>query len=242
MNRKTTKFDLLWKGLPQHVLRTKMVTLDLFHNKRVAIVGPASTAYVEEKGNYIDNFDIVIRLSRALFQFENKPETRAFVGTKTTMLFHQLMGKSLSTGEIDQALLRKYNVDRLVFSRSSTRNGIRKVLAYYCKHPGGYPVSLLDPNIYKRIAAPFTAPRLKPTNGYNALATVLQSQFQELFITGITFFRTPYSKGYRDDEQMTRIVAEGWHNPDFEYELFTRLLEENSHKNIIMDDGLLAIL
>ena len=243
MTDKIEYYGKILKGALIHLLRTQTLDLAVFDGKRVAVIGPASSAYEEENGQYIDNFDVVVRINRSLWQLEKRPTEPKYVGTKTTVLFHQLMEESLHTGELNEALLKKYGLQHLVFSRSATRSGVRKVMQYYSVYPNSYPITLLDRDLYRRIAEPFGGPRLKPTNGYNALFTVLESNFRELYISGITFYRTPYAKGYRDDaDSYQQLLDKGWHNPDVEFENFKRKLRTVGQKNIILDNGLKSIL
>ena len=209
----------------------------------MAVIGPASSAYEEENGEYIDNFDVVVRINRALWQMEKKDHETKYVGSKTTLLFHQLMEESLHTGELNYELLHKYGLEHLVFSRSTTRSGLRKVMQYYAAYPDAYPITLLDKDLYARLSEPFNTPRLKPTNGYNALFTVLESNFRELYISGITFYRTPYAKGYRDNaDSYQQLLDKGWHNPDIEFKNFKKKLNSIRRKNVILDRGLESIL
>jgi hypothetical protein len=234
----------LLKYIPRFLADTETLKLDFFAGKRVAVVGPASSAYEKEMADYIDGFDVVVRVNRAVEQFEKKPERNKYVGTKTTLLFHQLMRHSLNTGEIDGNLLRRYGVEHLVFNRSTTRSGIRKVLEYYEQNPNGYPITLLDRDLYRTICRPFEEPqRLRPTNGYIALAAVLMADFEEVYITGLTFYRTPYAPGYRDNAaSYDQMLVEGWHNPDVEFEEFKKLVKSQPEKRILLDDGLKSLI
>jgi hypothetical protein len=75
----------------------------------------------------------------------------------------------------------------------------------------------------------------------------LKSPFKEVYITGFTFFKTPYGKGYRDDlvdmeANKRHIKAQGIHDPDIEFREFLIMLEKNKGKSIILDDTLRAIV
>jgi hypothetical protein len=68
-----------------------------------------------------------------------------------------------------------------------------------------------------------------------------------VFITGFTFFKTPYADGYRDNirdinANKNHILNQGFHNPDLEYDNFLKLLQETPNKNIIVDKKLYDIL
>jgi hypothetical protein len=89
--------------------------------------------------------------------------------------------------------------------------------------------------------------RFRPTTGFCTLRAALDSDFKELFVTGFTFFKTPYGDGYRDalkDIQATKkhISDSDVHNPDIEYDEFKKLLVANAGKRITTDPTLNQIL
>ena len=77
----------------------------------------------------------------------------------------------------------------------------------------------------------------KPTNGFRGLFMVLNSAPAKVYITGLTFYKTPYLEGYRDIEKstikedvkdfsITSLSAErGYHDPDLEFSLFWNMLK-----------------
>ena len=61
---------------------------DFFRDKRIAVIGAADTAFEAENGSFIDSFDIVVRVNKALHTW--RPEQEKFIGKKTDVLFHSL--------------------------------------------------------------------------------------------------------------------------------------------------------
>jgi hypothetical protein len=53
------------KGLGLGLKNIKVFDLSYFHSKRIAIVGPANSAFNTNKGSYIDGFDIVVRMNKS---------------------------------------------------------------------------------------------------------------------------------------------------------------------------------
>jgi hypothetical protein len=87
----------------------------------------------------------------------------------------------------------------------------------------------------------------RPTIGYCALHSVLQTEFAELYITGFTFFKTAFGDGYRNDikeaHQAQQFIKQaGLHNPELEYREFFKIIQASTSKNIIMDDTLKEII
>ena len=57
-----------------------------FKNKRIAIVGAADSVFDEKNGDFIDSFDIVIRINKAALVWDK--EKSDYLGSKFTFLFH----------------------------------------------------------------------------------------------------------------------------------------------------------
>ena len=88
---------------------------------------------------------------------------------------------------------------------------------------------------------------LRPTMGYSAIANVLSAPCKEIYITGFTFFKTPYAAGYRDDlvdmdANKKHIAAQGIHSPEIEFAEFLKMLELNKGKKILFDNALQSIV
>lgn len=215
----------------------------IFKGKRIAIIGAASSAYEKELGKYIDSFDLVIRINKALTTW--KKENEAFIGTKTDILFHSFYENNQSGGgPLDFQLYEQRNVQYVV-NPNNNSEGWRLNYNFYKKYNLFKITYLLSKAYYQVMAQPFNV--LRPTVGYAALYSVLKSPFKEVYITGFTFFKTPYGKGYRDDlvdmeANKRHIKAQGLHDPDIEFREFLRMLETNKGKSIIMDDTLRAIV
>lgn len=215
----------------------------IFKGKRIAIIGAASSAYEKELGKYIDSFDLVIRINKALVTWKN--ENEPFVGTKTSILFHSFYENNQSGGgPLDFRLYEQRNV-KYVVNPNNNYEGWRLNYNFYKKYNSFNITYFLSKRYYQEMAQPFNG--LRPTVGYAALYSVLRSPFKEAYITGFTFFKTAYSKGYRDDlvdmeANKRHIKAQGLHDPDIEFREFLRMLKKNKGKSIIMDDTLQAIV
>jgi hypothetical protein len=215
----------------------------IFKGKRIAVIGAASSAYEKELGEYIDSFDIVIRVNKALTTW--RPENELFIGTKTDILFHSFYENNLSGGgPLDFQLFEKRKV-KYVVNPINNKEGWRLNYNFYKKYNELKATYLLSNAYYREIVQPFNG--LKPTVGYAALYSILKSPFKEVYITGFTFFKTPYGKGYRDDlvdmeANKRHIAAQGLHDPDIEFREFLKMLERNKGKSVILDDTLRAIV
>lgn len=200
----------------------------IFRNKRIAIIGAASSALDEANGDYIESFDIVVRVNKAIVTW--KPEMREFVGKRTDVLFHSFYENEESGGgPIDLDLFKEFGVEYVVHPFNNPE-GFLTHLNYYKRNLRTNRTFVMSRKMYRKMKEPFE--RWRPTVGFAALYAVLNSPAKEVYITGFTFFRTPYAGGYRDhliEKQANErhIKNQGLHNPELEFCLFRKLLEES---------------
>lgn len=212
----------------------------IFDEKRVAIVGPADSAYRKQNGAFIDGFDYVIRFNKAHYLIRSGTK-ESKIGKKFDILCHNFFENTYSGGgELDFNLYDQLGI-QYVLNPRATYDGYRGIFNYYKKYLSNRKVHCLPRSFYAPLQEQFGDKR--PTTGLAALYMVLKSNFSECFITGFTFFRTPYGKGYRDDmikleDTIEHIQKEGLHDPELEFQIFKDLLKENRYKNIELDETL----
>lgn len=210
--------------------------------KTVAIVGPADSAYEEFNGEFIDSFDFVIRLNKAIVNWDNSKEKH--IGTKTDILIHSFQeNEDTGGGKLDFDLFEKKGV-RYVINAKFNYLGFRTTFNFYKKYLSKRNVYILSKDSYSKCNKYFS--KKKPTNGFRALSMVFEAKPKKIFITGFTFFKTPYADGYRDSLRDLRVLKDnekkrGLHDPDFEFAIFLKFLKE-SKSEILLDQKLDAIV
>lgn len=215
----------------------------VFRNKRIAIIGAASSVLDEANGDYIESFDIVVRVNKAIVTW--KPEMRDYVGKKTDVLFHSFYENEESGGgPIDLELFGEFGVEYIVNPLNNSA-GFLAHLNYYKRKSEPSLTYILSRKMYRKMVKPFR--KWRPTVGFAALYAVLNSPAKEVYVTGFTFFKTPYAGGYRDhlieeEANARHIERQGLHNPDLEFELFKRLLKSRQCGAVICDEALGSIL
>lgn len=217
----------------------------VFYNKRIAIVGPADSAYEQENGRIIDSYDIVIRMNKAIITWD--PTNEKYLGTRTDILFHNFHENmdSGGGGPLDWELFKNFGVQYLIQPRFD-KHGWQVMFNYFKKYLNTHKIIYILPyRNYQKISKMFDV--YHPTRGFYVLYSALNAQCEELLITGFTFFKTPYAEGYRDNirdinANKNHILKQGFHNPDLEYDNFLKLLMETPNKNIIVDKKLYDIL
>lgn len=233
------------KGLELFLSNTKVFYPEkILKNKSVAVIGAADSAYKKKLGSYIDSFDYVIRVNRGAIILDE--EKKLFVGTRTDILFHSFFEYSESGGgPIDFEVLQAQKNKFLVNPNSNLR-GLRIQWNYYKRNLNEKITYYLPPKWYKSISKNLNS--YIPTVGFSALYTVLNSPCSKLYITGFTFFKTPYADDYRDnlkdvENNFKFIEKQGLHNPDLELAEFLRQFDKNKKRiSIEMDPELLDIV
>ena len=214
-----------------------------FKNKRVAVIGAADSLFHEKNGKYIDGFDIVIRINKAPYSW--KEEDREFVGSKFTYLYHSFFENKFSGGgPIDWQYFDKLGIEKVI-NPNYSKKGLQTHLNYYRRNLYKRKTYLLSRKNYTYLIQKLEG--FVPTVGYSALISVLQSKCAEVYITGFTFFKTPYTSNYRDElEDMEankrHIAAQGIHNPDLEFESFKNELKLSRCKHVRLDKTLQNLL
>jgi hypothetical protein len=216
----------------------------IFKDKRIAIVGAASSASGTGKGAYIDGFDLVIRINKAPQLLKNNKGT-VDIGSKADILFHSFFENEQSGGGVlDVKMFDSLGI-RFIVNPIAAYSGYRVIFNFYKKYLLHRITYRTDKRTYQQLVLDLKG--FQPTIGFCALKACLESEFSELFITGFTFFKTAFADGYRDDIKESKDVRNfikkaGLHNPDLEFEFFLKLLQENAQKNIVMDDTLTSIV
>ncbi|MDT0644582.1 glycosyltransferase family 29 protein [Zunongwangia sp. F363] len=232
-----------------HALYLMLSSLKTFYpeeelkGKRVAIVGAADSVFKEKNGSYIDSHDVVVRINKSPHTW--KKEQNEYLGSKFTILYHSFFENEFSGGgKINWEMFRRMGIQKVI-NPNPTRAGMLAHLNYYKRHLSGEKTYMLKRENYN-----FFQKKLKnfiPTVGYAALGSILQAECKEIFITGFTFFKTPYAKNYRPDlEEMQankkHINRQGIHNPDLELKSFKHDLQMTKCKKLILDSRLQKIM
>lgn len=204
-----------------------------FKDKRVVIIGGADSVLKEKSGDYIDRFDVVVRVNKGVEVIENQ---KGHVGTRTDFLFHSFMDnpKDIGSSPITWRLWKENKVGRLiyasnVFNSQDNKQGIYDLLLFVRKTTAKLKFSEVSNLLYlknNQVISPF-----RPTTGFIAINTIFQCAPKELCITGITFFKTAHNTAYRNEaiNKFQEIFTEepGAHNPDAEYAYVKELYIQN---------------
>lgn len=207
-----------------------------FKGKRVAVIGGADSAFKEKLGSYIDGFDVVVRINKGVEVIDKHSE---YIGKRTDVLFHCFFdGPSERGGSpITLELWNSNDVKRIIFSH----NILFPEYGFHLKksiqqNKGNIRLSQLSLNEINSCFAKIEP--YHPTTGLIAINTLFNAQPKELYITGITFFKTCHNQDYRknDLDYWNKTFKEkgSRHNPEAEYRYVKSLY--NAHPEIIKPD------
>lgn len=207
-----------------------------FKNKRVAIVGGADSVLKEKLGEYIDGFDVVVRINKGVEIITTQFE---FVGQKTDVLFHSFLEipPNMGGSPITPELWQERNVKILLFALNYEYgwNILNLFLLFLKNTKGRFKFSQLPKDLYLKNLA-IVQPN-GPTTGFTAINTVFNCHPKELYITGITFFKTPHNVEYRtvgDDFLKETLNANNIHDAEVEYQHVKNLYLQ--HSDIVKPD------
>lgn len=211
-----------------------------FKDKRVAIVGGADSVLKEKLGGYIDGFDVVVRINKGVEIIAAQSE---YVGERTDVLFHSFLeiAPHLGGSPITPGLWHERNVKILLFALNYEYGwNILKLFLLFLKNTKRkFKFSQLSKDLYLKNVA-VVQPN-GPTTGFIAINTVFNCQPKELYITGITFFKTPHNTEYRsvsDDFLKKTLNVNNIHDAELEYQHVKDLYVRNS--NIVKPDNTLV--
>ena len=218
---------------------------NFIEGKNVAIVGPANYLLDLSIGDYIDSFDIVLRINRGL---ELIPAYSQKLGTRTDILYHCLLESPDNGGPIDINFYKKNNLkwfctmpktgyDGKVYPYRFPKNtkylSLLKVLYNFNFHKVG---SDILKEIQKEI-------KCKPNTGLISIIDILSFKPKKLFITGFSFYLDSFIEGYKAGcSRSEEIFSEQCflsvrHNQFNQWNYLKRVYKEN--KNIILTDNIL---
>ena len=83
----------------------------------------------------------------------------------------------------------------------------------------------------------------RPTTGFAAIYLMSKTEYEKLYITGFTFFRTPYQSDYKNvniETERKSIQQANYHSVEIEYNCFKNIF--NNSTNIIIDEGMKEIM
>jgi FkbM family methyltransferase len=204
-----------------------------FKDKRIAVVGPSISTLDTKEGNYLETFDIVIRLKKSV---PVPSEYHPYIGQRTDILCTHL---KISQNNFDQVIVRGNSIKYFLLpfplippfdsflkqfchylsEREQQKNIYNKIYLYY----------LSDKLAIDHYARQVQQLKSTPTTGCALLINLLTYSFKELYITGFTFRQDGYCPAYKNADEdvesyQRTMVARTIHDMDKEIAYFKTIL------------------
>lgn len=218
--------------------RSKIKRFDesIFKGKKVIIIGPAETSLSYMLGSQIDKFDYIVRVNKSPLSLAGNEND---LGSRTDILYHCFSEDPIEGGgRIDLDILSNQRNKYIVYTYSAPQ--LEKVFYKTVLRKKSKAFYRTNEKFFNEINKYY--PAKWPTTGLQAILHLMSCDFEELHITGFTFFRTNYMQGYTTDEinssaesRKKQIEKSGSHSFDGELSLFIKYFNENKYKNIHLD-------
>ena len=160
---------------------------EMLKNKRIAFVGPSPHLKMENVGELIDSYDIVIRVGWL------KEPTEEY-GKRTDVIIH-----SFNQFEIPVAITHKeFFTNKFVLCSMVSHDFLDEHEAFFdfIRNRGCIVQNVDDNYLYKVFREVGTTCNV----GFSGLITLLNYDFKEIYVTGITFYNMGnYGKVYESD-------------------------------------------
>lgn len=210
---------------------------DLVSGKRVIVVGPAPSIIGSRQGAYIDEYDIVVRVNKAI---PVPPKLYKDIGKRTDILYHCLNMHPENGGAIDPELLQKHNIRHVRCPLPAIHPFNRDISRAAKIFKGTIPLSVVRESIYRVWE---TNMQSRPNTGIATILDLLCLPIKELYITGFTFFKGGYYSEYRplnEDQVLHRMKKSGHHNQEKQLAYMQKILLND--KRVRMDLALSDII
>jgi GT2 family glycosyltransferase len=206
--------------------------------KSVAIVGPAPHIVGSKQKSKIDGYDEVVRINKALpIPIELKED----VGTKTTILYNCL-NPSIECGGPYMPETWKNEGCKWIVCPYPPVKPFDADIARYIQTPQNDLIDFrtIDTRYYNTI---FNSMKTRPNSGFLAILDVLSYPFEEIYVTGFSFFKGGYYSQYREknEKQVMDFMAKGCgHQQTPQIEMMKHLYATD--KRLKVDDYLHELL
>jgi len=169
----------------------------LLNNKRVVIVGPSPNTIGRNLGQFIDNFDLVVRVNKSF------PVVQKYIddiGSRTDILYHCLLQNEANCGKVYINEMLKENVKYICCPYPKFMNPFhRDVITFEYQNQNRLKFRTIDLSYYISLV---TDVKTRLNSGIGAIMDLVVHNIKELHIIGYTFYEDGFYKGYRNHPAM----------------------------------------
>ena len=205
-------------------------------NKRVAIVGPSKNTEGKKKGEYIDSFDIVVRLNKT---FSIPDKLQEDIGSKINILYNSMNTQDFpGENNINKTRLKsliKHHIQYISCPYPFIYPYDKDIVKFMETNKNRLPFHIINVNLYKILLNNINT---RPYTGTSAIFDLLSFNIKELYITGIDCYINKYYKEYRsiNNRDLRHLRNNSIHN-SYRQLIFLKQLSLNDSR-IRLDDFL----
>lgn len=195
---------------------------DYLKGKRVILVGPAPSTEGTKQKEFIESFDIVVRMNVALPVPLDRIED---IGERCDILYNNMNQEPVNGGRLDPNYLNE-TVKFLASSFPIIDPFKKDIIKFNNENKGYVPFHIFDNDLYNQLTKDI---QCRPNIGISAIVDLLSYEISELYITGITFFQGGYDKSYRnltESQIVTYMDRYGIHKQEPQKKFFKELYEK----------------
>ena len=212
--------------------------LSLVKNKRVIIVGPSITVQECKLGDFINNFDVIIRLNKSL---PIPVKMYEHIGNRTDILYNSLNTTDYpGENNISPFFLKQQKIKFLRCPYPPITPFKYDIKSFYKKNNNIINFGSIDTNYYKKLEYSLGT---RPYTGTCAIADLLNSNVKELFVMGVDFYTYKHSFYYRNvsNSKLKKLQNNNIHQKKPQINLLQRfyLLDDRLIVDNILDEILL---
>ncbi len=200
--------------------------INFISNKRVILVGPSKSIEGTKQGNFINDFDVVVRMNKAI---PIPADFECDIGSKTDVLYNCLEPSPTSGGIIDPKLWKQNGVKWVASPYPGDLWFIKQNYNSFIQKNNG----LLNLHTFNKLKYENLEKELntRPNTGLLAIIDLLDHGAKELHITGMTFGRDGYFSKYPGNislEQYNKMANGPNHKQAPQEEYFKKLVKEEN--------------
>lgn len=218
--------------MEEYLNKNRKILEKMIFNKNIVIVGPAPYLNSQNKGSFIDKYDIVVRCNKG----HNLIENPSVFGSRTDILYHCVNQKLDNGGKLIEENLKNI---KLIVGSYPLLSG-REPGTSFSDVPGGTFIdyeSLSKEIIINKFTSVDREEYLKfekllgcrPNTGIIAIKDILDLNPKSLYITGFTLFKDGYSKLYRNVIDGIKVTEE-----NSKYFVLNRMKKEKKHNQYLI--------
>lgn len=207
---------------------------DVVRDRRVIVIGPASSIVGARQAERVEDHDIVVRLNNGVNLLHDRPELVDDVGYRCDVLYHNektdenpLHASRLAMCGV-RVVATCHNRASILYGNTKSHGAFRAFTVNFAQWVtmNGFALHVPGFESYERLSAAVG----HPNAGTSAIVDLLDHGAAEVATLGLSGFTTGYTGGYRDvlaatDAANARRDVRRWHDVDKQRSYLRRLAE-----------------